>query len=818
MLKTMLHKPRLLPIPRISMYLFIFGILSGIDARAQVIRGKIADSTQAPIPFVPVAILNSADSSLVKGSASNEKGEYSFERVKKGNYLIKAISPLYDDAYSQPFLFDSISDPEIPLIILRSKSVNLNEVSVIAVKPLVEFKEGMIVLNVEDSPLAAGNTAFDLLKRLPGIYVDAQNNIILNGKGGVKILLDGRIQRLNSQQIAALLMSMSADNISKMEVMTNPPVKYDAEGIGGMINIVTKKVKIVGFSGSIAGGISKGYTYRGGVDGSVNYKGKRFSAYSTLSWGDRPIYQDYIFDKTVTLNGNTTYLHEPGAMTDLQNYVSGKIGADFNLGKKTTAGFIASSGYNNNPHTDSGINVVSGYNDVGFSYYKYDMNENNKWIYPNYNVYLEQKLDTLGSTLNISADYVDYSQKRNIYSENLFKDDQGLEVLPRNVYKASHDSKVKVLAPKIDLKKNFRKAFSIEAGFKSNFTESTNNYTFSRMDTTGNLVKDTSVSNFYLYDETILAGYLNFKKEFKHSSLQLGARGENTAVDAINKTSNSRLIRNYFKLFPNVSFSYHKNPDHSFQLSFSSRIMRPNYTDLNPYRSYQDNYSSTIGNPNLLPQMMYQANFNYSIRNTFYNTLTYSYFDKPVIFLDLQNDTTKETVSQAKNFTGNNYYYGYMLYIQKQIKQWWNLSFNGQVFLNHFESEINGISFKRESIVYNFFFNNDIALPKNFKIQIMANYNGPNIFGINYNQPKWRLDIGFRKSLFKEKVNVVLNFADIFFTDVNRSWSRFNTQNTYFMNRSDTRRVQLNVSYKFGKVRVQKRDVMIEGSDRLKGK
>jgi hypothetical protein len=215
---------------------------------------------------------------------------------------------------------------------------------------------------------------------------------------------------------------------------------------------------------------------------------------------------------------------------------------------------------------------------------------------------------------------------------------------------------------------------------------------------------------------------------------------------------------------------------------------------------------------------MYQANFNYAIKNTFYNSLTFAYFDKPVIFLDLQNDTTKETVSQAKNFTGRNYFYGYTLYIQKQIKQWWNLSFNSQILSTHFESTINGVSFNRDNVVCNFFVNNDFVLPKKFKIQVVGSYNGANIFGINYNKARYRLDIGFRKNLFKDKLSLTLNFADIFYSDVNRSISKFNTQNTYFVSRSDTRRIQFNVNYKFGKVKVQKRDVEIEGSDRLKGK
>ena len=810
-------------IHRLNIFLFMlmFSFISFTGAAQAIVKGKVLDSANTPAPFISVALINANDSTLIKGNITNDKGEYEFETEKTGKYLIKAVSVGYSNSYSLVFEIDSLKKSVVvPDLILKPGAVNLNEVSITAIKPAVEFKDGMIVMNVEDSPLAAGNTVFDLLRRLPGVYVDNQNNISLNGKSGVRILIDGRLQRLSGQQLASMLMSMSAETVSKMEVMANPPVKYDAEGTGGLINIVTRKVKITGFSGNVAGGISKGYAYRGGIDASINYKGKKFTLYSNLGFGDRTFYAKYTFDKIVTLNNNQTYLNEIGETTDLQNYLTGKLGMDFYPNKKTTLGFMVNAGLNNTPHTDRGTNAVSGYNDVGFDHYKFDMNENNKWILPTYNVYAERKLDTLGGTLSFSADYIDYSQIRNILSENIFLNNINNEILPRNVFKAHHNSKVKVFAPKIDFKKNIGKTISVEAGAKAGFTENTNDYTFARQnDTIGLFVQDTTVSNKYLYDEIILAGYLNFKKEFKNGSFQIGGRGENTDVNAINKTSNFKLVRHYFRFFPNVSLSYSKNKDHSFQLSLSSRIQRPNYPDLNPYKSYQDNYSSTIGNPKLLPQGLYNLNLNYSFKNTIYNTLSYAYFVTPVIYLDLQNDTTKETVSQAKNFTGNNYYYGYSLFIQKQLKQWWNFSFNGTAYYAHFEGTINGNHFERATTTYNLWLTNDFVLPKKFKIQAIAVYNAPSIFGINYNGYHWRLDIGVRKSFLKDKLIVNLNFADIFYTDVNRSLSKFQHQNTYFVSRNDTQRLQLNVNYKFGKIKVQKRELDGEESNRLnKGK
>ncbi|MBK7668048.1 MAG: TonB-dependent receptor plug domain-containing protein [Sphingobacteriaceae bacterium] len=190
-----------------------------------------------------MALLNAKDSSQVKGNISDSAGFYIFEKVKAGDYFIKFTAVGFKAANTATFSVDSLSQITIPTQILKSEGVNLKEVSVAVYKPAIEFKKGMIVMNVENDIIAKGNTVLDLLRRLPGVMVDAQNNITINGAGDARFMIDDRLQSMSSSQVIDMLAGMSADNISKIELIKNPPARYDAAGTGGLINIVTKRAK-----------------------------------------------------------------------------------------------------------------------------------------------------------------------------------------------------------------------------------------------------------------------------------------------------------------------------------------------------------------------------------------------------------------------------------------------------------------------------------------------------------------------------------------------------------------------------------------------
>ncbi|MCW3072418.1 MAG: hypothetical protein JWO44_2308 [Bacteroidetes bacterium] len=788
----------------LSFSLLFFLLLSNTIHAQVSVKGTISDSSLA-IPFASVALLNTNDSSLVKSAICNENGMYQFEGVMPGNYMIRSFYVGFADAFSNPFAIDS-SAYVVPALVLVYSNTNLKEVTVSTFKKTIDIKNGMIIMNVEESPLTAGNSVFELLKKIPGVYVDNQDNISLNGKSGVGISIDGRLQQLSGAQLVALLTGMNADNISKIEVMENPPPKYDAAGSGGIINIVTKKVKVVGFSGNINGGVSQAVAFRGNADCSLNYKGKKFTLYSNLGYGHRVFYDKYKFDRSTSINGNTTYLNETGYRYNTQKSNKGLLGGEFYLTEKTTVGFSASLGSAGTPVSEVGVNKVNGYNDLGFDYTDFYSDVDDKWSFPDFNINAEHQFDTLGTSLRVAADYSGLKGTRKAVSRNYFFDPSGTEVLPANIYRSTLSPDIKIGTFRLDFNKTIFKEINLEAGVKFTLVDNLNNYTFEKKDNiTQAFVYSPLYSNVYKYSENIEAGYFNLKKQFKKSTLNLGARIESTNVRGNNVTSGYTFRRSYVNFFPNIRFDYSQSDDHSFIFSISRRLDRPGYNMLNPYKSYQDQYSSTVGNADLTPQYSYNFEGTHGYKRMLYSTLTYTHTTDYILPYDFQNDSTKETTSTVKNISSYNYY-ACSVFFQKTALQWWDVTASVSAFYHSFEGKLNGVAINRSSPALIAFVNNDFALSGKFKISLTGQYMSQRVSGIAVINDKWNVDIGVKKSMFNDRLTLQLIFVDLFYTDVYNMTSKFQTQNYSFIDREDTRRVRFALSYKFGKVKIQKQD------------
>ncbi len=212
------------------LFLSLFLCFTSNSFSQNYIKGIVSDSLNAPVAYCPIALMNAADSSQVKGNISDSAGFYVFEKVKPGNYFIKFQAVGFKPISTASFTFDSLSQITIPNVVLQVEGVNLKEVSITANIPLIEFKKGMVVMNVENDLLAKGNTVLELLKRIPGVIVDAQNNITINGIGGARFMIDERLQQMPTPQVVDMLAGMSADAVKKIELIKNPPARYDAAG------------------------------------------------------------------------------------------------------------------------------------------------------------------------------------------------------------------------------------------------------------------------------------------------------------------------------------------------------------------------------------------------------------------------------------------------------------------------------------------------------------------------------------------------------------------------------------------------------------
>lgn len=775
--------------------------LSTLSAQSEL-KGVSQDSLKVPLPFVSISLLSANDSSLLTGVITNENGAFNFKNISSGTYLIKASCVGYAEQLTPVITYDSLKGYDVPVIVLHAAS-ELKQVSVTAFKDVISFENGMVVMNVENSAFTTGNTVFNLLKQMPGVTIDNNNNITINGNGA-SVMIDGRLQQLSANEIYSVLNSMSAQSVSKIEVMNTPPAKYDAAGSGGMINIVTKKIKIVGSSGSVNGDISKGEKYRGGIDASFNYKGKRITLVTNLAYQDRVYNTNYVFNKTFRFNNQESHMDQIGNQVFNQHSLRYKVGADVELGKKTIVGFLVSAGPVSTPSSDVGINQVSGYNDFGFDHTPFRAHVSDNWSNPNFNITAEHTFDTVGTVLNLAADYTIFNGKRSAISENYFSNAEGDEVQPRRIFLSKHHSDIKIATQKLDFRKNMFKLVDMETGVKATFVDSRNNYTLENQNNqTGEFELDLNNSNNNLYLENILAGYINFKKQFKRISVQAGIRAENTSVHASNKELGFELTRNYLKWFPTVTIDYNRSDKHSFNFSVTRRIDRPNYKDLNPYKSYQDAYTSSLGNSDLLPQTALNFNASHTYKHKFTNSVSVKYFTNLIMNYELQNDSTRETIMTVKNITGTMYIYN--AFVQQKITSWWNGRLSGHAYIAKFIGTVNNAPIDKWVNSYFVNINNDFTLKNDFKLSVAAFYAGPNEFGIQYFKSKWGLNLELKRAFLNNKLTISLAAMDIFYKDIFAYGSKFQTQDILFTIKNDSQRLQISASYNFGKVKVEKR-------------
>ncbi|MBP8033733.1 MAG: TonB-dependent receptor [Bacteroidia bacterium] len=767
------------------------------------ISGQLSDSLKAPIVFNAIGLLNANDSSIVKGVMTDDKGAYCFENIKKGTYQLKVSAIGFDTYYSNTLEYDSVTPITLPNITLKARSINLNEVSVAAQKKTIEYKNGNVIVNIEGTALAMGNTAYDLLSRLPGVTV-SDGNISIQGKAGVKILIDGKLQQVSGQQLMNILKSMNSSQIDKMEVLKKPPVKYDAAGTGGMINIKTNKLKIVGFSGSVFGSYSQGFLGSGSGGFNLNYKGKKFNFFSGVTANKDARHFVNKATNTINYNGIETTVDQETVTKSHGHYETYNIGTDWFINKSNSIGIKINGafGLGLDDHTTN-TNISD--NSLGYQNTILYANKPNPWIYPEFNLNTEHLFDTVGTALHFSADYKPYWDIYDANFNNQFIDATSSVSSTSSIYKTSNTLLFNTLSGLLDFEKELKHEFKIETGIKHSYQGMNSDYYLKNQDAiTGQYLTNNLYSDVYDYTQHISAGYFNINKQHKKMSFQLGVRGENTYINTLSKSNHSGFNRQYFNLFPLASIDFKKSDNHNFSIAYNKRVNRPDYNLFNPFVVFNSALSSFQGNPNLKPEYSHDINFTYSYK-TWMNH-SFSYLRNLNNFLDYssQSDTTKFNISSIINLKWAEIF-NYNVFIQKDFTKWWTFNFNGSVFYINAKGVVNDKSYTINTVAFNPSIYSRFTLPKGFSIELNAWYLNPFLEGTYYTKSRSSVNMGIKKTWFDEKLSVSLAFNDIFFGEKRNTTSDYQNQHSVGYQSFDSRRVNLSLNYNFGKLKVEQR-------------
>lgn len=780
---------------------FVFFVFSSFFCLAQkvIFKGKIVDESDTlGIPFALVKMNNFKDSSFITGVSADENGSFLLKLDQKGNYILK-IQSLGYEIVTRNILIE-MEEQNIGTIFLRKNAVGLHEVIVSAQKNLITKKIDRLVFDVENSTLTKGKSGWEALSSIPNLITDNEGIISIPGKKAVSLLIDNRRINLSPQELKIYLESISAEDISSIEIITTPSSEYDAEGIGGIVRIVTKKTKEKGLKGTVRAGIGKSTFFNQNMGVTLNYNTGKFNILTGYSYNNGRYRQ--IDDGTVETPFSFRKIYNK---TDRkQQSSSGKIGLDYQVSKKHFLGILGEAGVTN-VNREFNVNTTffkPPYNDVFID--KSDIVEKNSWqsFNLNYNGLWFSSLD-----VKINADYLNYDSDK---EQNMMTADQ--------IYEGHSTSiqNIAVKSSKIDLSYPLFKG-NIEMGWKLSQMHTSSDF---QIDFNPALINLQDEKDYFLYTECIQALYASIYLPIGEKwKFKLGARMENTRNEANSIILMNIVKRNYVKVFPVGYLEYTINDNNSVNLSIGRRINRPGYFDLNPFRYYSSPYSYAEGNPFLQPYFIYTINLDYTFRKNYGLGLYYQFIDNPFSQLPEQGDSSNELRYIRKN-VADQYVYGINVVLPFTIKNWWNLQgvIDGKIPEEKFTYLTQDV-INKKAVVY-IGLNNTFMLFKDIRIDIKGWYNSPQKNFIYTSQNSVDLSIGIAKDFWKKKINISFSVSDIFKTNPMKTEVNIEEMKANYNNKWDSRFFKIAASYSFGKKTIKeakKREKSnIEEIERLK--
>lgn len=784
------------------------------------VSGTVVDGSQKTIESSTITLLRAKDSSVAKISVADKNGKFEFDKIVDGKYFVSVSAVGHEKGYSELFAIT----PQQNVVALKAIQLvpltkSLDAVTVVAKKPLVEQKLDRTIVNVEASITNVGASALEVLEKSPGISIDKDGNISLKGKDGVMVFIDGRPTHLSGTDLANLLHSMNANQLDQIEIMTNPPAKYDAAGNAGIINIKTKKSKQYGYNGSANVGYGQGYYPRFNEGLNFNYRVNKVNLFTNLSHNYNMSYN------VLTIQRN---FHDPvsdeirskfdqtARMKNENNSFNGKVGLDYFANKNTTFGIVVTGFSSDRNFVNRNVTDIYETQTAISSQTRAISTANQDWKNFSTNLNFRQALDTTGTELTADLDYITYDSKNSTSLVNAYLDNLGNPKGRPDTLLGNLPQNIKIYSGKVDYTHPLKKGARFDAGLKSSFVRTDNDADYDSS-LNGQRVNDLGRSNHFIYEENINAAYVNLSKPInKKWSGQFGLRLENTnatghstgfvfdGLQTMFVPFDSTFRRNYTQLFPTAYIQYTKDKNNSFVLNYGRRIRRPDYQSLNPFINFLDKYTFQKGNPNLKPQFSHNIELSHTYKGSVTTTLNYSRTTDIIQNVIEQNEATNETFVKRENIAKQRQY-GISVNASNSITKWWKSNVYVNLFNNKFDGVVNNdfVTIAATTLMLNG--SQQFQFSKTLTGEISGFFRTPGIEGVIRTKPFGMVALGVSKQVMKNKGTVRLNLRDVFKTQYFRGESRYGTVDAAFQEHNDSRVVNIGFTYRFSKGKVNQR-------------
>lgn len=783
---------------------FLFFLIHNTIQAQATIKGSIEENGNDAIPYSIVTLkqISNQPKSSSYSTFSDSLGIFYFTKVSFGNYVIEATA-LGFTPFSKSIVVDK-DGITIEPIYLMPNTTNLSSVTIVAKKRIFEKKIDRLIFNIENSPIATGTTIWEALPKIPGVRTTSNGNITANGKS-VSIYINNRPMRLSPEEVNEFLKNLPANNTAKIEVITNPPASYEAQS-GAIINIIDKKTLNDGIYATLRSAATFATYPKYTESCNFSIKNDKLNLFGHYIYGN---------DKDLTLENG--YVKYPNNYWDItkrritkRKTHDARIGITYQLAKKHVVGAVI-EGYNRAGNIDMNaqtevFNQPKSKIDSTLSTHNFGTNKNFNYAF---NVNYIGELDTNGRSITTDFDYATYNDSKIRYVlNNTFSHNNNqlssfdirqhpLQNIHIYTLKADYTQPITITTVK----------YTASMGIKFVHLSTINNVLFEQKNGL-NYQKDATRSNDFKYDEAVQAMYFNLSGSIGKWETQLGVRGENTHITGNSVTLGQINDNTYFKLFPSLFLQRVIKENHTLSFSYSRRINRPRYSQLNPFRSYSSPFYYYEGNPFLLPEDIHSIDIGYSFADKYIATLLYNNVSLVNTEITIQDNTKNILVNTYKNLD-NSAFVGIALAANNEFNNWWDMNASIQVLRRNEIGIFLDKNFNRHLWYQYLSINNSFTLSqdKTLKGEINAWYGGASIQGINNLGENWELSFGLRKTFHNKRGRFGVLLNDIFYTNIERSEAIFGNQHNGNLLRNDTRSISFNLSYMFGNSKVKKNDV-----------
>lgn len=768
------------------------------------ISGHVTDANKQVLPYLPVLVLNATDSAYVNGTVTDGDGKFTIAEKNPGNYLLSIKSMGSVPYYRNVVLVNE--DIDVGDLMLSADPTQLKEVNVVATKKLIEFDGDKLVMDLTASPVTAGLNALEMLSKVPGVTVNMQSQTVqIAGKTGIMVMIDGRPTNLSGVELANMLKSMKSDEFEKVEVITNPSAKYEAEGTTGIINLKTKSGKVYGSNYMLNLGV--GYShyekygnypkYNEGF--SVNLRRKKVTAFLNLNHNRGT---DFLWtDESRAFLDSKNTVYQRHLYTEMDkgenNYYSSRLNLDFYLFKKTTFGFsISASFFDGNKESIQKQEINSG-SDVSLFNVNADKRTSDDMFYSFANAHVKHTFDTSGTELSIDLDMIrNRMNTRNKFYENRISGGASKE----SFYHISNLVEPVRYILRASFEKQLHEKMQLEVGYRSNFAQLRTTFA-------SNFVPIDSLSrSTFDFLENINAAYALLRTTLSRDmKMELGLRGEHTYT--LGKNEGRKVSgQNYINLFPSFSINKRIN-SWAFSMGYSRRIGRPPSTSFNTMKRFHAPLRYTQGNTSLIASLNDSYNASATFKDKYFAELAYIY-RKNEFYEVLEADTTllpgySLFGSAIRNVKGKVSWWTLRGYFPFSVGKLWTINVQWYAGLNDYHYTLIENRVKLYQIFWGGSCQHTFSITETWGAEINAWINSGETSGFQTSRSMAAIDFGISKKILKGNATIKLSVQDPFnlynykarldYDDISGT-GRYNW---------DNRSLYLNFTYNFGNRDVQ---------------